>query len=311
MAHDSLPQKLQKTVWDARLPLEIRLAPSECRTFDQADPYLILWPRISYLPFLLPKLHAYFAQDFIEDPATIDPVNGHFTFDNVPLKWHLPIGLLYDTYVLAVQDPENKASQHQLPFRLTVQFANESSTSLINPSPQAMHDSYINAVKEADFIRSGTAKPIMTLPTTESKALWTSTQENDLVTFSRIHNMLLPKPGQFRNIPIRIFLPASSENDPASAQIRVLQSPIPPASAPAANTPNPQSARVPMGNQPQTVGTALHTLMPKLFPSKRTAVMARPLLHGAPIPMTAKVEELARWASYADGWVNIVVAING
>jgi len=34
-------QTLQRTVWDARLPLEIRLAASECRTFNISDPYLV------------------------------------------------------------------------------------------------------------------------------------------------------------------------------------------------------------------------------------------------------------------------------
>lgn len=44
MAQDEALQLLQQTVWDARLPLEIRLAAAECRTFDQADPYLVSEP---------------------------------------------------------------------------------------------------------------------------------------------------------------------------------------------------------------------------------------------------------------------------
>lgn len=32
---------IQQTIWEARLPLQIRLAPSECRVFDKADPYLV------------------------------------------------------------------------------------------------------------------------------------------------------------------------------------------------------------------------------------------------------------------------------
>jgi autophagy-related protein 5 len=35
---------LQEKVWAGRLPLEIRLAPSECRTYDQSDPYLVSCP---------------------------------------------------------------------------------------------------------------------------------------------------------------------------------------------------------------------------------------------------------------------------
>ena len=33
--------QLQAKVWAGSLPLEIRLASSDCRTYDQADPYLV------------------------------------------------------------------------------------------------------------------------------------------------------------------------------------------------------------------------------------------------------------------------------
>ena len=32
---------LQAKVWDGRLPLEIRLSPSDCKTYDDSDPYLV------------------------------------------------------------------------------------------------------------------------------------------------------------------------------------------------------------------------------------------------------------------------------
>ena len=44
--------KLQEKIWHGRLPLEIRLAPSECRTYDVCDPYLRLFRR--FVPQLGP-----------------------------------------------------------------------------------------------------------------------------------------------------------------------------------------------------------------------------------------------------------------
>lgn len=41
MAPGEALQALQRTIWDARLPLEIRLAASESRTYDTGDPYLV------------------------------------------------------------------------------------------------------------------------------------------------------------------------------------------------------------------------------------------------------------------------------
>jgi len=35
--------KIQKKVWDGSLPLEIRLANADCRTYDETDPYLVYY----------------------------------------------------------------------------------------------------------------------------------------------------------------------------------------------------------------------------------------------------------------------------
>lgn len=263
---------------------------------------------------LLPRLHAFFSTSLIANPETISPYAGYFTYDNVPLKWHLPVGLLYDVYVLSTQETlSDHPSAASLPFKLTLHFAPDpEKPTLPDATPVVLHDSFINSVKEADFLRSGTAKPIMTLSARESKALWTSTQDDDLATFSKIHGSLVPSPGQMRNIPLRVYLPSSPGQDPNKAQIRVLQSHIPPTIAPG-NQASPAALRggAAPGQQPQTLGTALHHLIPSLFPSRRTPILATPLLHGAPVPMSAQLEELVRWACYADGWLSVVVAMRG
>jgi hypothetical protein len=41
-SHDKLLAGLQQKVWNGCIPLEVRLAPSDCRTFDQSDPYLVI-----------------------------------------------------------------------------------------------------------------------------------------------------------------------------------------------------------------------------------------------------------------------------
>ena len=57
----------------------------------------------------------------------------------------------------------------------------------------------------------------------------------------------------------------------------------------------------------QTLGSALNTLLPSLFPSRRDAILAEPILHGTPVPFRAPLEELMREASYADGWLHLSV----
>ena len=227
-----------------------------------------------------------------------------------------------------------------VPFRLELHFSRTSASTqrlnLITPSPAVVQDSFINSVKEADFLRSGTAKPIMSLSASDSKLLWSSTQENDLTAFSRIHAGLLPTNTPWRNIPLRIYLPSTNatsipgsegavttENEAEQSkdkptisqpqgQIRVIQSQISPyISASTAPTASQLRSTSSGHSTPQTLGTALHSLLPSLFPSRRTPILAKPLLHGASLPMNAVLEEVASKACYADGWVNIVVAITG
>ncbi|RAK73956.1 autophagy protein 5 [Aspergillus fijiensis CBS 313.89] len=323
---------IQKAVWDGKLPLHITLAPSESRTFDQTDPYLIAHPRLAYLPSLLPRLRDFFASALIH--PTSRPHEGWFSFEGVPLKWHYPVGLLYDLYAGA--DPASKGGgggggspsaadedADPLPWRLTVHFSDWPDEELVrlDADGMVMHDAFINSVKEADFLRNGTAKGIMALSKEDSAGLWTAVRDVDLPSFQRISNILLPPPNQpFRNVPVRFFLPLPPDSD--SPSLKVVQSPIPPVIAPssassaAASTMSIAASQSMMAAaraspQIQTVGSALHALLPNLFPSRRTPVLAKPVLHGAAVPMAAPVEELVRCSAYGDGWVYVVVRMMG
>jgi autophagy-related protein 5 len=64
--------------------------------------------------------------------------------------------------------------------------------------------------------------------------------------------------------------------------------------------------------QTQTIGSILHDLLPTLFPSRRIPVLAKPVLHGAAVPLGTGVEDLVRCGGgYADGWVCVVVYMVG
>lgn len=59
----------------------------------------------------------------------------------------------------------------------------------------------------------------------------------------------------------------------------------------------------------QTLGSTLNMILPTLFPSRRDAIHAEPILHGAPVPFSAPIEELMREAAYADGWIHLCVSM--
>ncbi|KAI5297326.1 autophagy protein 5, partial [Ascosphaera atra] len=107
---------------------------------------------------------------------------------------HLPkacptdIGLLYDFYSAAQAASASRESQHvergrfdevtarsnQLPWKLTVHFNDFPEKELVklDNAGKVLVDSFMNSVKEADFLRNGTAKKIMTLSKEDSSDLW-------------------------------------------------------------------------------------------------------------------------------------------
>lgn len=106
------------------------------------------------------------------------------------MKWHYPVGLLYDLYAGA--DPASKGGaetdllsttdEDPLPWRLVVHFSDWPDEELVRLDAEGivMHDAFINSVKEADFLRNGTAKGIMTLSREDSAGLWESVRDGTL-----------------------------------------------------------------------------------------------------------------------------------
>jgi autophagy-related protein 5 len=146
--------------------------------------------RISYLPLLLPKLHAFFHDSLID--SSIHPSQGWFSFEDVPLKWHHPIGLLFDLYsgskeALAAPDldsPGGSASgtaeeKDLLPWKLTLSFSNWPADTLITMDPEfaALKDAFQNSVKEAAFVRHNTSKVIMAMGKEDTTQLWESVEK--------------------------------------------------------------------------------------------------------------------------------------
>ncbi|KAI9879809.1 MAG: autophagy protein 5 [Pleopsidium flavum] len=314
MAKQEDLNQVQKTIWDGSLPLEIRISPSDCRVYDMSDPYLIQCPRLSYLPFLLSRLHAFFTPTLIT--PGVPAHEGWFSFEGVPLKWHYPVGLLYDLFSGASPESsnsqrgdkvtrDNDVGEDKLPWKLALHFSEWPEEQLVKLDGEGkfLHDAFINSVKEADFIRNGTAKGIMSLSKDDSTQLWKAVEDHNLPTFNNVNQKLLYAQGaSLRNVPIKIYLPSSApmsgngDNETTPGSLRVVQSLIAPFLK---------------SRESQTVGNALHDLLPSLFPSRRTAVLARAILHGAVLPLSAPVEEVMRGAAYADGWIHLSVVMMG
>ena len=204
--------------------------------------YQIQYPRLSYLPFLLQRLRAFF-KPFLIDPD-VRPHEGWFSYEDVPLKWHYPLGLLYDLFSGAPPAQVNGSDEDDhcppfqrpstLPWRLTLHFADWPGEQLVQPDAEGkvLHDAFINSVKEADFLRNGTAKGIMSLSKDDSTQLWGAVQQR-MVTHSpscrsRIDVVVSRRPFRFRSYlpeivirPRRATPPCPFEDLPSLIAIRL------------------------------------------------------------------------------------------
>ena len=99
------------------------------------------------------------------------------------------MGLLYDLFSGAVpsQGPRlhgrgeisTDEAQAPLPWKLIVHFTDWPTDQLVklDAEGKVLHDAFINSVKEADFLRNGTAKGIMSLSKNDSTQLWKAVEE--------------------------------------------------------------------------------------------------------------------------------------
>ena len=141
-AHDGFDPAapLPQTLWGLRVPLCISHASK-----PTTSPFIVLVPRFSYLALLLPRLTAYFGASC-----------SSFHHEEIQLR-NLAVGLLLDLYQPAA-----------LPWQLVV-----------SDGPEwDIADTFTNSAKEADFVRNGNAKQIMSLSKEHSTALWNAVQDS-------------------------------------------------------------------------------------------------------------------------------------
>ncbi|KAG5951682.1 autophagy protein 5 [Claviceps sorghi] len=249
---------ISQALWDARIALHITHASSPPRS----PPLITSVPRFSYLALLAPRLTTYFGLP-----------SSSFHFQDVELR-NLPVGLLADLH------------RPRLPFRLVVS----------DGPAWDIADTFLNCVKEADFVRRGNANRIMGMSKEHTTRLWHAVLDNDHAAFCRVNARLLDAPSPLRHVPLRVYVPApaSPDGEPGSASFRVVQALV--------------SARGADG-RPRLLGQVLKELMPRLFPSARDPVLAGVVMHGVGVPFAAPLEELMAEAAYPDGWLCLVVTV--
>ncbi|XP_019172021.1 PREDICTED: autophagy protein 5 isoform X1 [Ipomoea nil] len=166
----------QKYVWEGAIPLQIHLHESEVTTLPLPPPALILAPRIGYLPLLAPQVKPFFSGTL---PPGVDTI--WFEYKGLPLKWYIPIGVLFD---LLCAEPER-------PWNLTVHFRGYPGN-ILTPceAEDSVKWSFINSLKEAAYIINGNCKNIMNMSQSDQSELWRSVVNRNLEAYLRVSSKL-------------------------------------------------------------------------------------------------------------------------
>jgi len=185
------PEEMRKTIWDGLLPVVFNLSPNEVTTFQPPLPFYMTLPRVSYLPIVCGPVRDHF---MLYAPSVIDEM--WFDFNGIPLKWHHPIGVLFDLLT----------TQTDLPWPLTVHFQEFPSASLLRcASEEIVKSQFTNTLKEANFIKHGDAGKVNSLSVLESEALWIGLRTYDFDMFWSSNKLLGAPINCMKYVPIRVI----------------------------------------------------------------------------------------------------------
>eukprot|EP00004_Rigifila_ramosa_P003903 TRINITY_DN14235_c0_g1_i2.p1 TRINITY_DN14235_c0_g1~~TRINITY_DN14235_c0_g1_i2.p1 ORF type:complete len:265 (+),score=47.28 TRINITY_DN14235_c0_g1_i2:119-796(+) len=122
------------------------------------------------------------------------------TQDGTALKWHYPIGVLFDLF----------GEHSALPWRLTARFSRPPPELLKCQSIEIVNSYFMNSLKESEYLKHGSTKKINMLSKSDQSKLWESLLTEDFEGFWRVNQSLLCDSSvAVRFIPVRVYLPGS------------------------------------------------------------------------------------------------------
>jgi autophagy-related protein 5 len=130
--------EVTRTIWDAKVPMEFSLDSSEF-VMQSAQSFYTMLSRVSYFPLCMAKVLQFFSNsvDEVDDIKDAWLQSGSAT-----LKWHYPIGVLYDLHV----------EESSTPWHVTLHLKNFPNE-LIRANKDAMRNCFLQSIKEADYLK--------------------------------------------------------------------------------------------------------------------------------------------------------------
>lgn len=191
MAED---REILREIWEGRLPVSFSLATEEVTTPIAPDPFYMMVPRLTFFPLVTEKVRRHFVRYVIPEKHDCEM---WLEFEKHPLKWHYPVGLLYDLFV----------TDSALPWQITVHFDKFPEKVLLKcPSKDAVESHLMSSLKESDAMKH--KNHIMSLmQERDHNQLWLGLLHDKFDQFWSVNRKLMEHTAEdgFRHIPFRLY----------------------------------------------------------------------------------------------------------
>eukprot|EP00088_Acartia_fossae_P054637 TRINITY_DN6297_c0_g1_i2.p1 TRINITY_DN6297_c0_g1~~TRINITY_DN6297_c0_g1_i2.p1 ORF type:complete len:267 (-),score=38.17 TRINITY_DN6297_c0_g1_i2:223-1023(-) len=195
--------EILREVWEGRIPAVFTLADQDKIQDEEMPPCYLMLPRMSYLPLITEKLAKHFQNK--EKSRQVDKL--WLDYKGTPLKWHHPIGALFDKFKgLPLDNDEG------LPWKLTIHFSDFPDQEVVPCHSREQIESYfMSCLKEADQLKHG-GRVMSLMQKKDHVQLWSGLQNDKFDQFWAINRKLMEtSSGEFfKHIPIRFHIVGST-----------------------------------------------------------------------------------------------------
>ncbi|CEM35874.1 unnamed protein product [Vitrella brassicaformis CCMP3155] len=285
--------------------VQVRLHETDLSSLRVPTPYFKLVSRLSYLPVLYGDIYDHYKSYILPDSLSHNGRNLWLEHDNIPLQWHLPVGVLFDALF---------GGHPRVPWQLTVHFSSGTPEQHIEhlpehirrhvPKPIPMTGSsavnsfkirFLNTLKQSLFLLHGTSVRFASLSKSDQTDLM------DAVVEGRVDD--------FWSIARRVDLTCSAIADIKSVSIRLH----------VYGPPHLQLLRAfePASSSLTSVRCLLRSVLPQEVADMcedshdDTLPRAQVLVHGVCASLDCSVRWLALYGLYCDQCLHIVVRLPG
>ncbi|BES93744.1 autophagy [Nesidiocoris tenuis] len=260
-------REVLREIWEGKLPICFRLDPDEVNDLQEPEPLYLMVPRLSYFPLVVDKVRKHFLKLISEEKQDNEMWLEH---NGIALKWHYPIGVLFDMYKEDVQ----------LPWAVTVHFEKFPENELLHCKTREVVESHFMAcLKEADALKHKN-QVVSNMQRKDHNQLWLGLQNDKFDQFWAVNRRLMEQGSEegFKYIPFRLY-----HKDDSLIQKLVK----------------------PMRDNGER--KTLEDLLSEIFPGDEKASELQIVTHGIEPPKDTPLQWMSEHLSYPDNFLHLLV----